>query len=454
MFAARQSVGSQLLQHIQGAIQPYAWGSRTALTEILSIAATGEPMAELWLGAHPALPSTLITLPSGADTADSATGAGHVDTLHNAIAGDTSHKPIAGDTLLSAIATDPTRWLHPEVIERFHGTLPYLLKVLAIAEPLSLQTHPSKAQAAAGFAREEANMVDRMAANRFYRDRNHKPELICALTDLHALSAFRDIDETRKLLGLIDDPATHRLYALLDGGSISHAFEQSLRGAVFQGDPAQTDRLASAIDRYVAIADNLSITENLTWMATLARRYPGDGGVAVALLLNYVHLRPGEALFLGAGNVHAYLHGVGVEIMASSDNVLRGGLTPKAVNIDALLAVTTTESGPAPIVPAVPYEGANARALPGAEQQIQEWPVPVEDFRLLRAQCRGTMTFPLPLWPAIALCTEGSLRLQTVADGSSLPLHQGQSALITQTDQLEIDGTGTIFVALPGERRP
>ena len=409
-------------------VQPYAWGSHTAMTELLHIASTGGPMAELWLGDHPLLPSNV------------ATTAEEHETLDQILTGD--------------IAS----WF--DSASRQHGTsLSFLLKVMAIAEPLSLQTHPDLAQAQAGFAREDALGIERTAPNRNYRDANHKPELICALTEMDALSGFRRVEETLVLLRLVDDPSARLLATSLARG-LGAALSDGLNGAIFP-DAMATDSFATASRNAALKHPEHGFT--FAWWAALCDRHPGDGGIAVAALLHCVRLQPGQALFLGAGNMHAYLSGVGIEIMANSDNVLRGGLTPKHVDIEELLVVTRAESGEVPMVAPVdvsstlfniPTLGAHTE-VPNHDETdnwiAEEWPVPVDDFRLLRFHGHSSSPANLTLntRPVIVLCTQGEVCLSQ--GGLAITLRIGESAIAgNSTDSLAIAGTGTLFLASAG----
>jgi mannose-6-phosphate isomerase len=247
------------VQSVTGIVQHYAWGDHDYIPRLLHRAPDGRPWAELWLGTHPNGPATLD-------------GAG----------------PLADVT----------------------GPLRYLLKVLAAAEPLSLQAHPTRARAAAGFA-----------AGR-YPDPEPKPELLCALTPFTAYCGVRPVDAT---LALLAELGTTELAAAVAHDGPRGALEALYRGRIHV-DPVVA--AAAASDRPEA-----------RWVATLASRYPGDPSVAATLLLNLVELAPGESIFLGAGNLHAYLGGAGIELMGASDNVVRGGLTVKPVDVDDLLAV-------------------------------------------------------------------------------------------------------------------
>ena len=231
------------------------------------------------------------------------------------------------------------------------GRLPFLLKVLAAAAPLSLQAHPTPAQAAEGFAREEAAGVPIDAPHRNYKDAFHKPELIYALSDpFRALSGFRPVAETRAVLEPVADDA--RIAPLLERLDDDDALRDVFAWLIAGGD--DVDDLVAAVVEASATADGPS------WQTvrTLADTYPGDPGIAISLLLHTVELRPGEVLYLPAGNIHAYLEGLGIELMAASDNVLRGGLTPKHVDVPELLSVLDFRPLPAPyLAPEEPEPG-------------------------------------------------------------------------------------------------
>jgi mannose-6-phosphate isomerase len=355
---------------LENAVRPYAWGSRTVIADLLGEQVPSpHPQAELWLGAHPDSPSRLV----GPET------------------GPTS--------LLDALRAEPDRLLGPDRAQRWEGTLPFLLKFLAADEPLSLQAHPSLKQARSGFARENATGVDRGAAHRNYRDANHKPELICALTEFHALVGFRDPAATVPLLRALDVPelAGHAelLAAQPDPDGLRALFTtwitlpQSTLDVLVPALQEGAVRLAGADTRYRAEARTV---------LELSERYPGDAGVLAALLLNRVTLAPGEALFLPAGNLHAYLNGAGIELMANSDNVLRGGLTPKHVDVPELLRVLDFTAAPPPVLTGRP-DGAWTR-----------YDTPAEEF-LLRRWDGAASSEPVAVpdgGPRILLCTAGS----------------------------------------------
>jgi mannose-6-phosphate isomerase len=354
----------------------YAWGSTTAIPELLGTAVTGRPQAELWLGAHPGSPARLV----GAD-----------------------------GTLADVVP----------------GRLPFLLKVLAAASPLSLQAHPTTEQAVAGFAAENAAGIPIDSPDRNYKDASAKPEMIYALSDpFRALCGFRPVAETRNLLLPVSGDAriSPLLDRLVDDSSLKPVFEWLIaRGP-------GVDELIAAVVEASAVDDDPS------WdtVRRLADAYPGDPGVAISLLMHTAVLHPGEALYLAAGNIHAYLEGVGIELMSASDNVLRGGLTPKHVDVPELLKVLDFRPLP------VPYLEPE-RPQPG----VAVFRPPVPDFELtvvsVDAASAG-VTVPLT-GPAVALCTSGAV---TVGEHE---LERGHAAYVADEPLLAVSGNGLLFVA-------
>jgi mannose-6-phosphate isomerase len=350
----------------------YAWGSDGEISALLGLEASGRPEAELWLGAHAGSPSRVV----GTD-----------------------------ETLIDVVG----------------GRLPFLLKVLAAGSPLSLQAHPTAEQAAEGFARENALGIPLDAAERNYKDAFPKPELIYALSEeFDALCGFRaaaDIRAAFDNLGLTVDRLT-------DDASLRGVFEW----LITRGEGV--DELVAAV---AAAADDG--TPELATVKLLADAYPGDPGIVISLMLNRVTLAKGEALYLPAGNIHAYLRGVGIELMASSDNVLRGGLTPKHVDVPELLSVLDFR----PV--AVPYLRPET---PSAGVEVFRPDVP--DFVLVVIEDEGSYALT---GPAIALCTEGDLEI--VGAGSAYNLSRGDAVYITPDEgALSLAGLGTVFLATTG----
>ncbi|HEY8471965.1 MAG TPA: mannose-6-phosphate isomerase, class I [Natronosporangium sp.] len=380
------------MQRLRNPIKPYAWGSRTVIAELQGRPApTAEPEAELWIGAHPASPSTLA--------AD-------------------------GTPLTELIAKAPAAVLGGPVVDRFGPRLPYLLKLLAAAEPLSLQAHPDPAQAAAGYAAEEAAGVPRDARHRRYVDPYHKPELLVAVTDFRALCGFREPSASAELFARLGVPALDPVVAALRERDL----EAAVRWLLTHPEPAS---LVAAV----------LAAEPPPLARELAARYPGDVGVVVALLLNELTLAPGEAIFMPAGNLHAYLGGTGVEIMAASDNVLRGGLTPKYVDVPELLRVLRFEPLTEPVRRPEPV-------APG----VVTWPVPVPDFalHLVRPAEADADRVALDLpGPRLALCLTGQV---TVADAvASVTLSPGEAAFGQVDGPVMVIGEGEVYLASVGE---
>ncbi|KOV39181.1 mannose-6-phosphate isomerase [Streptomyces sp. XY431] len=388
-------------------VRPYAWGSVTALPELLGQEPTGEPQAELWMGAHPGDPSR----------ADRGEGPRRLDEL---------------------IAADPEGELGAASVARFGPTLPFLLKVLTPGIPISIQAHPSLDQARAGFAAENALGIPLDAPHRNYRDANHKPELICALGDFDGLCGFRRPAEAAALLAGLDVPALEPVITPLRAGNESEALSGALAAALGLDGPA-----AEAVVRDTAEAVGKAAAEDPAGpyapYVRIARDFPGDRGLIAGLLLNHVLLRAGEALYLGAGVPHAYLHGVCVELQANSDNVLRAGLTPKHIDVPELLKVVEfAATAPEPLLP------VTVDATPGEEL----YPVPIDEFRLSRFALDGQERTLLGDAPQILLCTAGTARL-TSADGDALELARGESAFLPATGAaIRMTGTGaTVFRA-------
>jgi mannose-6-phosphate isomerase len=376
-------------------VRAYAWGSRTVIADLLGQPVpSAHPQAELWFGAHPADPSHLV------------------------------HADGSRTSLLDAVRTDPKELLGPDRTQRWDGTLPFLLKVLAAEEPLSLQAHPSLEQARTGFAREDAAGIARDAPDRNYRDPNHKPELICALTTFHALVGFREPAATVRLLRALEVPELDGHAELLTGQPDADGL-RALFTTWITLPQGMLDTLVPALQEgcvKLAGGDGEFSTEART-VLELSELYPGDAGVLAALLLNRVTIEPGEALYLPAGNLHAYLAGAGVELMANSDNVLRGGLTPKHVDVPELLRVLDFDAAPPPVL-----TGA-------AEDGWFRYDTPADEFLLRRFDAATPSAQPTPVpegGARILLCTSGSACVRSPRD--ELKLGRGASLWLAAAD--------------------
>jgi len=368
-------------------IRHYAWGSRTAIAKLQGRSApTAEPEAELWMGAHPGAPSRRIDA--------------------------------GGGSLLSAIEAAPHDALGADSLDRFGPRLPFLLKVLAAAEPLSLQAHPDANQACEGYDREQREGIALDAPQRSYRDPHDKPELVCALEPFAALCGFRALARTRALLDALAVPSLRAsaegLWAEDEGEGLAAVVGDFLTKA----EPApQVEAVVEACRREARREGPWQRT--CAWVVRLGERYPGDAGVLVALLLELIELRPGEALFLGPGRLHCYLEGTAIEIMGSSDNVLRGGLTRKHVDAAELLRVLSFESGPASIVR--PHEASSVEAT---------YRTPSAAFALSRVELSAGQRWSATVsGPEIVLCVDGVAVLDDGVD-APLTLEAGASAFV------------------------
>jgi mannose-6-phosphate isomerase len=381
------------VRRITPATQHYVWGSTTAIPDLLCSVPDGRPVAEAWFGAHPSAPAVV-----------------HDDEL---------------DVPLDrVIADDPTATLGEDVATRFGGELPYLLKVIAADSPLSLQVHPSRERARRGYAAEDAAGVPLRADHRNYRDRNHKPELVYALTRFDAMVGFRAPRRAAELLHGLDAPLAADLRGLLmadpTSAGVRAAFEWLLSPETRPGQ-GDVQKLADACAQRLADGSPSPRTDRT--VMRLAAAYPGDAGAVTSVLLNPVTLQPGDALFVPAGAVHAYLHGVGVEIMANSDNVLRAGLTGKHIDLPELFANLD-------VVAAPPIRIAPERVFTSTEIFY----APVDDFELsvTRLTDEGATRIP-GRGPRVLLCLEGEVEVRA-QDGEPMVLTRGQAAFAPASD--------------------
>ncbi|MET0976504.1 MAG: mannose-6-phosphate isomerase, class I [Leifsonia sp.] len=395
----------------------YAWGSTTAIADLLGTRPSGGPEAELWLGGHPGSPSRIAD-------ADAAAGASDV---------------------VQWIDADAATALGERVIAEHGERLPFLLKVLAAGGPLSLQAHPSPEQARAGFDRENAAGIPLGAPERNYKDPFHKPELIVAVSAaFDALCGFRPVAEARDIvkeltvLGREDTPDPTVFDPFWQRLSSADPYRDAVEWLLRSGrDGGAVDSLVARVVQLAATADPASrFAREFATVGELAIAYPGDPGIVLSLLLNRVTLRAGEALYLPAGNIHAYLSGLGIELMAASDNVLRGGLTPKHIDVDELLSVLDFSPVLEPVLlPEVPSPG------------VRVFRPDVPDFVLYEIDADAGTEATVPLaGPAIALCTSGSVTL--VGSGSSVTVARGESVYATpDEDPVTVTGSGTLFLA-------
>lgn len=380
---------------LNNSLQNYAWGSKTALTELYGIAnPKGLPMAEMWMGAHPKSPSTL----------------------------DDQGKT---RSLRDIIAANPASVLGAAVAQRF-GELPFLFKVLCADQPLSIQVHPSKSAAEEGYSRENAASIPLNAAERNYKDANHKPELVYALTPFQAMNGFRTCSEIVSLLEPV--AGAHPQIAHF----LQHPDQDNL-AKLFLTLLSLKDEAKSLALGVLKSALNTNEGEPWQTVKNIAASYPDDSGLFSPLLLNVITLQPGEAMFLFAETPHAYLKGVALEVMANSDNVLRAGLTPKYIDIPELTANVKFVEKPAD------------QLLTQPEQQGNElrFPIPVDDFAFAIHTLNAEPQSVSQESAALLFCIEGQA---IIARGSQqLTLRPGESCFVAANEApITVAGTGRL----------
>ncbi|WP_206673545.1 mannose-6-phosphate isomerase, class I [Pseudactinotalea terrae] len=389
-----------MIHRLTGARQAYSWGSRTAIPDLLGEPAHEDPVAEVWFGAHASAPATLGS----------------------------------GAPLCDLIDSDPQAQLGQGVLARFGPRLPYLVKLIAPAGPLSLQVHPSLEQAAAGHAQEEAAGIPLGVPHRRYPDANHKPEMLFALEPFEAIAGFRTARRaTELLLGLDTELARSLLTALradMGPAGVRAAFTRLLERAT-SPDAAAVAETVDACAARLATGESPSVRADRV-VGVLAAAFPGDVGAVASLLMNPVSLRAGEALFVPAGGVHCYLSGLGLEVMASSDNVLRAGLTSKFVDPDEVLR--TVDWIAAPPVRVAPEH---------INDDVEVFYAPVDDFELAVATGDGASVTIPGRGPRVLI----SLDAEVVAthDGDQVTLSRGQAAFVPASrTPVVLDGEGRL----------
>jgi mannose-6-phosphate isomerase len=390
---------------LENPIQKYAWGSHTAIASLLGASApSNEPEAELWMGAHPKAPS--LVLPGR-------------------------------EPLSQLIEREPEPMLGSALIARYGARLPFLFKVLAAETPLSLQAHPTIEQAQAGFAAEEARGVALDSPVRNYKDSNHKPELLCALTPFSALCGFRQIEDTLALFRALNVRHVNFLVDILEGLPTEAGLSQLFSTLLGLSSERRAELARETLDRCTLLAAiDGPFQHEFSWAVRIGVLYPGDIGIVSALLLNLVKLTPGEAIYLPAGNLHAYLEGVGVEIMANSDNVLRGGLTPKHVDNRELLHILRFCAGPVGVLRGEMQGSARVYQTPAAEFELQS-------FQLLPGE---SPTVTDRRGPEIVLCQQGQVTVETQDERHALV--QGQVLFIAAREpSYTLRGHGKLFRA-------
>lgn len=392
---------------LKNAVQEYAWGSHTAIPELFGMKAPSDrPQAELWMGAHPKAPSIVK----------------------------------CGDrwiSLLELIEKNPKDILGDEVIEKFGNRLPYLFKILAVAKPLSVQVHPDLTQARHGFAKENRLKIPLSAPNRNYRDDNHKPESICAITPFWALRGFRKISDILSLMEKICPHGMKKELNNLQKQPDSLGLKIFFNALMTMDHKRQTEIIDDAI---MNILKRLSEDDPVfKWMINLHSEYPTDIGVFSPVFLNLVCLEPNQAMFLPPGVLHAYLDGMGVELMANSDNVLRGGLTPKHVDVSELMGILNFKEERIKIL--LPQKKSHCEGV---------YYSPAEEFALSVISVKEGMAYTSAARRSveIILCIDGEGFITDIGKNSALALLKGTSVIVpAAVPRYCIEGMATLYKA-------
>ena len=394
------------IYRLKNPIQNYNWGSHDAIAQLLGQPVPSpEPQAELWMGAHPKAPSQVLV--------------------------DGEWLPLPDQIDLA-----PAGVLGEEVASSFAGKLPFLFKVLSAARALSIQAHPNLEQAREGFARENQLGIPVAAPNRNYRDENHKPEIICALTPFYALNGFRRLPEMLELLQQVGSselrPELDHFLARPDETGLEQFFT-----AIMTMDAARQRRVVAEVVAFAAEHEPEGMV--FEWIVKLDEQYPGDIGVLSPLLLNLVRLEPGQAMYSQARQLHAYLYGTGIELMANSDNVLRGGLTSKYIDVPELLEVLTFAEADVVIQTAEPKLGCDYKFVSGADE-----------FQLSLIEVGPEAGYSSPVGRSIevVICVEGQVTVTDTNGGDRMVIQRGESFLVPATASgYQIEGQGVLFTA-------
>lgn len=400
------------MYRLDNRVQEYAWGSRTAIAELLGRPVpSAHPEAELWLGAHPTAPSRI----------------------------ERSGQWVS---LFDIISSRPSDELGPAVVNKFGPRLPFLFKVLAAERPLSLQAHPDAERARHGFEAEEQARVPLDAPRRNYKDPSHKPELLCALGPFELLFGFRTVSDTARLLSTLGVDAFRSSVSALELEPNAAGLRRVVSGLFTTTEPMRSDLVAATVEACAHhVETEGEFARECDWVLRLGGMYPRDVGVVIALLMNLVRLETGQAIYLPAGNLHGYLKGVGLEIMANSDNVLRGGFTPKHVDVGELLQVLAFTDGKAPVI------------LPRGQGAEKIYDTPASEFRLSRIALRDAGDFfdsGERKGPEILLCLEGGVAVVSEQE-ASVSLEKGSSLFISAcAGAYGLRGRGTVFRATVG----
>jgi mannose-6-phosphate isomerase len=386
--------------------QHYPWGSKTFIPELMGETVPSEkPQAELWMGVHPKAPSQVLC------------------------DGEWMSLP-------AFIRKDPEGILGESVAKNFSDKLPFLFKVLAAAKPLSIQVHPNQDQAQAGFALENGLKIPLDAPNRNYTDENHKPEMICALTPFWLLNGFRKIDDLIALTERIGAPTLKGKVGLLQGQPEAEGLNLFVTTLMTMDQDTQRHLISEVVDY---IGKHSATDATLEWAAKLNQEYPGDIGLLSPLFMNIVHLRPGQAIYTPPGRPHAYLEGAGIELMANSDNVLRGGLTAKNMDILELMKIMDFSHNEVDIL------------RPEKREKGEEiYYTPAKEFVLSLISVGGGSPFESSRKRSveIMICLDGDAQISDLGNGDVLSFTKGTALIVPATiERYRIEGRASLYKA-------
>lgn len=392
---------------LENRIQEYAWGSKSFIPELLGESSPAKtPMAEMWMGTHPNGPSIAVY----------------------------NNERVPLERL---IGENPSRILGRAIARKFSNKLPFLFKVIAAARPLSIQAHPNREQAKAGFMRENMGKKSMNSGHRNYRDENHKPELICALRPLWALKGFRDAEDIIDLMEPLGVNAEVPLTEILRNRPRAEGLKGFFTALMDMGRDQGRDLLKGIVAK---MEDSGLSSPEYEWIKRLSKEYPGDMGVLSPIFLNLVYLPETEAVYIHPGELHSYLEGAGLELMANSDNVIRGGLTSKHIDLPELASILD-------FTPRIP-DILTPERIDGPEKS---YPVTAEEFMLsvisLNSrhsiyESRGSRS------AEIMICTEGDVRVTDTGNGEILGFKRGMSIFIpASVERYIIRGEAIIYKA-------
>jgi mannose-6-phosphate isomerase len=391
---------------LRNPIQNYAWGSMTFMPDLMGGPVPAEkPQAELWMGVHPKAPSKVLC------------------------DGEWMSLP-------EFIRTDPEGILGESVAKNFSNELPFLFKVLAATKPLSIQVHPNRDQAQEGFARENEMKIPLDAPNRNYKDQNHKPEMICALTPFWLLNGFREIDDLIALTERIGAPALRDQVRLLQGQHVAEGLKSFLTTLMTMDRGTQTELVSEVMH---CIEQNSGTDAALEWVVRLNQEYPGDIGVLSPLFMNIVGLKPGQGMYTPSGRLHTYLEGAGIELMANSDNVLRGGLTAKNMELRELLKVLDFMHNQVDILMPVRR---------GKGEDIYQTPAKEFVLSLISVERSSPFESSRTRSVEIMICLEGDAQISDLGNGNVLSLPRGTSLIVpAAVERYRLEGKATLYKA-------